>query len=167
MQLNWAWRTPKHNTDRVIFSGAAVQRKYHQMPRLRTLHRRQGNAFVQSDESSLVLFNNRDDHPKNFSYRLNRERRWELAPAYDLSFNEGPNGEHQMAIHGLGKQITRSALLDLADSAQLNIKWAAGRIDEMLAVAGDVPSHLDTRAIRKLTRRHIATQVAANAELLA
>lgn len=113
-----------------------------------------------------VLFNNRDDHPKNFSYRLSRERRWELAPAYDISFNEGPNGEHQMAIHGMGKQIARSVMLDLAESAQLDVKWAATRIDAMLEIASDVSRHLDTRPIRQPTRRHIAARVAANAELL-
>ena len=113
-----------------------------------------------------VLFNNRDDHPKNFSYRLGRERRWELAPAYDLSFNEGPNGEHQLAIHGLGKNITRSAMLDLTDSAQLDSQWAATRIDAMLEVAKGILGHLDTPAIRQASRRHIARRVAANAELL-
>ena len=113
-----------------------------------------------------VLFNNRDDHPKNFSYRLGRERRWELAPAYDLSFNEGPNCEHQLAIHGLGKNITRPVMLDLTDSAQLDSQWAATRIDAMLEVAKGILGHLDTPAIRQASRRHIARRVAANAELL-
>jgi serine/threonine-protein kinase HipA len=113
-----------------------------------------------------VLFNNRDDHPKNFSYRLRRERRWELAPAYDLSFNEGPNGEHQMAVHGHGKKIGRSVMLDLAASAQLDVKWAATRIDSMLDVASGLSEHLDTQPIRQPTRRSIAATVAANARLL-
>ena len=42
-----------------------------------------------------ALFHNRDDHPKNFSFRLNRERQWELSPCYDLTFCDGPGGEHQ------------------------------------------------------------------------
>src|SRR5690606_12301986 len=29
-----------------------------------------------------VLFNNRDDHAKNFSFRLGKDLRWRLAPAY-------------------------------------------------------------------------------------
>lgn len=113
-----------------------------------------------------VLFHNRDDHPKNFSFRLGRDRRWRLAPAYDLSFNEGPGGEHQMAVHGLRKRIPRSALLDLAQSAQLDGRWAAGRIDAMLAVAIDLPRMLADKPIRPTTRRHIAAAVAANAGLL-
>ena len=58
-----------------------------------------------------VLFNNRDDHAKNFSYRLNQARHWTLAPCYDLTFNEGPGGEHQMDELGRGKNISRAHLL--------------------------------------------------------
>ena len=57
-----------------------------------------------------VLFNNRDDHSKNFAFRLDRERRWRLAPAYDLTFNVGPGGEHQMALClGSACKINQSA----------------------------------------------------------
>jgi serine/threonine protein kinase HipA of HipAB toxin-antitoxin module len=37
-----------------------------------------------------VLTHNRDDHVKNFAFRLNEEGGWELAPAYDLVFAPGP-----------------------------------------------------------------------------
>jgi serine/threonine protein kinase HipA of HipAB toxin-antitoxin module len=30
-----------------------------------------------------ALFHNHDNHPKNFAWCLNRERRWLLAPAFD------------------------------------------------------------------------------------
>lgn len=39
-----------------------------------------------------VAFNNRDDHPKNFAYLMSPEGRWRLAPAYDVTFCEGPGG---------------------------------------------------------------------------
>jgi serine/threonine-protein kinase HipA len=42
-----------------------------------------------------VLFNNRDDHAKNFSYRMNEALQWQLSPAYDLTFHAGPGGYHQ------------------------------------------------------------------------
>ena len=42
----------------------------------------------------------RDDDAKNFSYRMNEAFQWKLAPCYDLTFNEGPSGEHQMDIQG-------------------------------------------------------------------
>lgn len=36
-----------------------------------------------------VIFNNRDDHSKNFSFRLDKNRNWKLSPAYDLTFSQG------------------------------------------------------------------------------
>ena len=58
-----------------------------------------------------VIFNNRDDHAKNFAWRLGRDRRWRLAPAFDLTFCEGPRGEHQTDICGEGRKITRQHIL--------------------------------------------------------
>ncbi len=47
-----------------------------------------------------VLFNNRDDHTKNFSFLMAKNGQWKLAPAYDVTFCEGPGGYHQMDIMG-------------------------------------------------------------------
>jgi serine/threonine-protein kinase HipA len=113
-----------------------------------------------------VLFHNRDDHPKNVSYRLRRDRRWELAPAYDLSFNEGPGGEHQMTIQGHGRQITRDHLMGLSASAEVDARWARERIEAMLEVAADLPRVLGRYPIRLATRRHVAARVAGAAGLL-
>ena len=54
-----------------------------------------------------VLFHNRDDHPKNFAWRLGPERRWRLAPAFDLTFSEGPMGQHHLDVCGEGAAIER------------------------------------------------------------
>jgi hypothetical protein len=40
-----------------------------------------------------VLTHNKDDHAKNFSF-IWQGALWELAPAYDLTFNHGMGGEH-------------------------------------------------------------------------
>lgn len=51
-----------------------------------------------------VLAQNRDDHPKNFSYLLDDATgQWTLAPAYDLIFSVGPGGEQSMMVMGEGK----------------------------------------------------------------
>lgn len=39
-----------------------------------------------------VVFNNRDDHTKNFGYVMNESMQWELAPCYDLTYNVGVGG---------------------------------------------------------------------------
>ncbi len=45
-----------------------------------------------------VVTENKDDHPKNFSF-ICREGKWELAPAYDLTYSPaGYNGEHATRV---------------------------------------------------------------------
>ena len=49
-----------------------------------------------------VLTGNKDDHAKNFSFLFD-ENKWHLAPAYDLTFSVGYNGEHATSVNGNGR----------------------------------------------------------------
>ncbi|KVE07128.1 type II toxin-antitoxin system HipA family toxin [Burkholderia anthina] len=82
-----------------------------------------------------VAFNNRDDHPKNFAYVMSRSGEWKLAPAYDVTFCEGPGGYHQMDVMGEALRIDRAALLGLAKEAELPAAAAGDMIDGMCGVA--------------------------------
>ncbi|MFP3504906.1 type II toxin-antitoxin system HipA family toxin [Burkholderia sp. SIMBA_062] len=82
-----------------------------------------------------VAFNNRDDHPKNFAYIMARSGEWQLAPAYDVTFCEGPGGYHQMDVMGEALQIDRAALLGLAKEAEISAAVAGDMIDRMCSVA--------------------------------
>jgi serine/threonine-protein kinase HipA len=81
-----------------------------------------------------VLFHNRDDHPKNLAFRLNAQRQWKLAPCFDLTYSQGPDGEHQMDVCGEGLNIQRSHVMQLAQTGGLDQLWAAHRLDGMLGV---------------------------------
>jgi serine/threonine-protein kinase HipA len=50
-----------------------------------------------------VLAHNRDDHARNFSFLLNDSNTWVFAPAYDLTFSDGPAGEQSTMVMGEGK----------------------------------------------------------------
>lgn len=51
-----------------------------------------------------VFAHNRDDHSKNFTYLYEeKEEKWVLSPAYDLTFSHSIGGEHATTIHGNGK----------------------------------------------------------------
>ncbi|MBC9251140.1 toxin HipA [Pseudomonas alcaligenes] len=83
-----------------------------------------------------VVFNNRDDHPKNFAYLMSSSGQWKLAPAYDVTFCEGPGGFHQMDVMGEAFRITRKHLLKLAvEEADLSAKSAADIIERICTVA--------------------------------
>ena len=84
----------------------------------------------------LAVFNlfahNRDDHAKNFSFLLDKDNNWKLAPAYDLTFSQGPGGEHSTTYLGEGKNPTQEHLIKLANKH--NIKNADDVMSEIKGV---------------------------------
>lgn len=114
-----------------------------------------------------VVFNNRDDHAKNFSYRLGRDRHWTLAPCYDLTFCEGPGGEHQMDVCGEGRGITRANMLELAAQGGLDRGWAASTLERFVATAASLKSCCANRGIRPATIKHVVSTIEANCRRLA
>ena len=82
-----------------------------------------------------VLTHNRDDHVKNFAFRMTDAGDWELAPAYDLLFTEGPGGEHTMTVAGEGRAPGRRQLLQLAGPAGISEADAESILDGVAAAA--------------------------------
>ena len=113
-----------------------------------------------------VLFNNRDDHSKNCVFRLERDRRWRLAPAYDLTFNVGPGGEHQMDVCGEARTVTRAHMLDLAEKGGVEKRVAIASLDRMMEEIGGFARRLQDHPIRRATVRTITQAVKANAKAL-
>ncbi|MCX7338423.1 MAG: type II toxin-antitoxin system HipA family toxin [Alphaproteobacteria bacterium] len=74
---------------------------------------------------------NRDDHAKNFSFLMNENGEWCVAPSYDLMFSSGPSGEHCTVFMGEGKHPTRSHLLKLAEVGGIKKQKALEIIDEI------------------------------------
>lgn len=81
-----------------------------------------------------VCMNNRDDHTKNFSYLMTQKGEWILSPAYDLTFNPGINGYHQMDIEGEAYNIQHQDLINLAKNSGLDIRKCEDLIDAMISV---------------------------------
>ena len=112
-----------------------------------------------------VVFNNRDDHAKNFALRMDKEGlRWTLAPAYDLSFSSGPRGQHQTSVMGEGAAPGREHLLALARDVQVPERIAVGAIDHVCAAADQLAAALDDGGVRKTTRATIDAAVRRNVQ---
>jgi len=88
-----------------------------------------------------VLTHNRDDHVKNFAFRLTDDGVWELAPAYDLVFAPGPGGEHSMTVGGEGRAPGRSHLLRLAAPAGISSREAEAILHQVASAAARWPVH--------------------------
>ena len=87
---------------------------------------------------------------------------WELAPCYDLTYNEGPGGEHQMDILGEGRLPTKRHLLELATRNGLKTRWATQVIERISEVAGSFLELAKNHAIRKQTLKIIAQAIEDN-----
>ena len=67
-----------------------------------------------------VVATNCDDHTKNFSFRLKKGGRWELAPAYDLCYSYDPGNiwvsQQTLSVNGKRKSITKADLMTIAEA---------------------------------------------------
>ena len=62
-----------------------------------------------------VLAYNRDDHAKNFSFRMNEKGEWSLTPAYDLLYTDNDLGGNWMTVRGKRNQLKLDDFLQLAE----------------------------------------------------
>jgi len=113
-----------------------------------------------------VVFNNRDDHPKNFSFLLNKKNQWQLSPVYDLTFSHGPNGEHHMDICGEGRAPGLSDLIHLSEQVSLNKNKVKNIINEVSEVANQFKKMALKWPLRKKTIDQINKAIQINLKAL-
>ena len=109
-----------------------------------------------------VVMHNHDDHTKNFAFRLGADGRYQVAPAYDLTFNHGPGGEHQLDIVGEARHPTRAHLLRLAADNAVPKAFAAACIEQIADAAAQWAPLAAHAPVRASSRKEIATQLEAN-----
>lgn len=78
-----------------------------------------------------IVFANRDDHSKNFSYLMSSRGEWRAAPAYDLTFS--PSKRHQM-LFGL-KSITE---LRRKDIIAMGEEYGIRNVEEIIDLSIEV-----------------------------
>jgi len=98
-----------------------------------------------------VLAHNRDDHAKNFAFRMDAQGRWKLAPAFDLSFSHGPGGQHSTSVAGEGARPGRRHLLQVARRGGLKEKDALACIAHWQEALQPRPALLEDFPIRRAT----------------
>ncbi|UJA21939.1 type II toxin-antitoxin system HipA family toxin [Thermoleophilia bacterium SCSIO 60948] len=80
-----------------------------------------------------VVARNQDDHVKNIAFLMDRDGRWSLSPAFDVTYSYNPNGpwtaRHQMSINGKVDDLTIEDLLAVARAASIK----RGRPETILA----------------------------------
>lgn len=78
-----------------------------------------------------LIFGNRDDHSRNFSFLMDRSGKWRGAPAYDLTFST--NKRHQLMFdYKNALELDRKHIAKMAKA--YNIKNSDEIIEEMLEI---------------------------------
>ncbi len=92
-----------------------------------------------------VLARNCDDHTKNFAFRLIKDQKWELAPAYDVCHAYRPDSywvsQHALSINGKRENISKGDLLAVAKT--MNIKKAGQIIKQIDEIVQKWPDYAD------------------------
>ncbi|MFA5988835.1 MAG: type II toxin-antitoxin system HipA family toxin [Sphingomonas sp.] len=86
-----------------------------------------------------ILAHNRDDHTRQHSYLMGANSEWRLAPAYDLTFSNGPGGEHYLAVEGEGRTPTRAQVVTLGRRHGLSDRTIAEIINAVRDALADWP----------------------------
>ena len=97
-----------------------------------------------------VFARNRDDHAKNHGFLMDAQGRWTLSPAYDLTYSDGPGGEHSAAIAGEGQNPGKQHLLGVASGASIAERDALVIIEEVRDAINQWPRFADEAGLGKV-----------------
>lgn len=81
-----------------------------------------------------ILIFNFDDHAKNFAYLMDKNGKWSLSPAYDITYSKGLMKSHTTTICGKDLNITRDDVLKIAKSQGIKQIIATKIIDNCIDV---------------------------------
>ena len=103
-----------------------------------------------------VLAHNRDDHLKNHAFLMDPRGSWRLSPAYDVSFSDGPGGEHHLAIAGEGRRPDRKHIESVGRALGMRPAAIAALVDPVFAAIADWPRHADAAGVPARRAKQIA-----------
>lgn len=98
----------------------------------------------------------------NFAFRLDEAGDWRLSPAFDLTWNAGPGGEHTMTVAGEGKTPSRNHLSKLAAAAAIPPTEVARVIDQVASAANAWPNVARDLGVGSAIRTEIAARIRQN-----
>ena len=107
-----------------------------------------------------VLATNCDDHTKNLSFRLKKDKKWTLAPAYDICFSYDPTNkwvsQQTLSVNGKNSDITENDLITIAKAN--NIKKGKEIVEEINAIV----SYWDDFAAQANVREDLKSEIKNN-----
>ncbi len=94
-----------------------------------------------------IIARNQDDHVKNIAFLMDKKGRWNLSPAYDLTYSYNPAGnwtsQHQMSMNGKRDNFTLDDFRACASAAGLKRGLYKTIIDEVRDIVSHWPTYAD------------------------
>ena len=106
-----------------------------------------------------VLTHNRDDHIKNCAFLMDHLGTWRLSPAYDLSFSDGPGGEHHLSVNGNGRNPTHQDLVAVGEGAEFRKRRVLEIIEQVRHAAHRWFFFADASGVPETRSREIAERL--------
>jgi serine/threonine-protein kinase HipA len=107
-----------------------------------------------------IVARNQDDHVKNIAFLMDREGRWSLAPAYDLTYSYNPDGDwtarHQMTLNGKRDDFTLDDFRACAKSAMLKRGRDKALLEQVTEAVGRWPAFAKQAGVTPQQRKQIA-----------
>jgi len=104
-----------------------------------------------------VIARNCDDHTKNFSFLMDAQGKWKLAPAYDICFAYRPDSlwvsQHNLSINGKRKDLGRADLIAIAK--QNSIRNPEKIIEQALKLVKDWSRYAEMYQVEKSLAKQI------------
>lgn len=113
-----------------------------------------------------VVALNQDDHVKNLSFHMDRDGRWSLTPAYDVTYARGGGYTrfHQMRVRDERRGITEEDLLEVGD--RFGVKNAGRIVREVRRAVSDWERFAARYEVPDHAVRHVRSELDDRARVL-
>jgi serine/threonine-protein kinase HipA len=106
-----------------------------------------------------IIGRNQDDHVKNIAFLMDKEGRWSLSPAYDVTYSFNPAGEwtanHQMTMNGKRDHFTLDDFKACASSASMKRGRAEAIVAEVQQTVSKWRSFAELAGVPEAVRERI------------
>ena len=106
-----------------------------------------------------IVARNQDDHVKNIAFLMDKQGRWSLAPAFDMTYSHNPSGAwtatHQMTLNGKRDGFTKEDFRACAKTALMKRGRAETIVEEVRAAVSRWPEFATKAQVDDPWREHI------------
>jgi len=113
-----------------------------------------------------ILAFNFDDHAKNFAYLMDKNGKWSLSPAYDITYSKGAMKSHTTTVAGKDLDITRADVLKIAKMQSIKPTIASKIIDDCIKVSKTFEAQAIKLELDKETIKECQKNIDSQIELL-